>query len=154
MGGCLGDRERADGLSLRVFLGCPWAGGFLGWSFGMGLGHFWERKATLRDHPPSGFPESGGRDSGGGWEGGGSKDGGRRLAWVGLVDVGLLVGGQLYTEKPELHEVPGHSCNSGAQKSPKTTPREPPRGQHPRTPRTRKMILLFFVTKVFFLKMI
>ena len=30
------------------------------------------------------------------------------------------------TEKPELHEVPGHLCNSGAQKLPKTTRPEPP----------------------------
>ena len=37
----------------------------------------------------------------------------------------------LVTEKPELHEVPGHSCNSGAQKSPKTTPREPPGNSTP-----------------------
>ena len=62
----------------------------------------------------------------------------------GLVGkAGGLVGGQGWwpggrvaellaaTEKPELHEVPGHSCNSGAQKSPKTTPREPPGNSTP-----------------------
>jgi hypothetical protein len=32
------------------------------------------------------------------------------------------------TRKPELHEVPGHLCNSGGPKSPKTTPREPTLG--------------------------
>ena len=41
---------------------------------------------------------------------------------AGLVEPGSV---DPATEKPELHEVPGHSCNSGAQKSPKTTPREP-----------------------------
>ena len=39
--------------------------------------------------------------------------------------LGALLASFLDTEKPELHEVPGHSCNSGAQRSPKTTPWEP-----------------------------
>ena len=51
------------------------------------------------------------------------------------------------TEKPELHEVAGHLCNSWAQKSPKTTPWDPPREQHPKNTRTGKMILLFFCLK-------
>ena len=49
------------------------------------------------------------------------------------------------TRKPELHEVPGHLCNSGPQKTPKTTPQEPLREQHPRNPKTGKIILILFV---------
>ena len=49
----------------------------------------------------------------------------------------------LRTEKPELHEVPGHSCNSGAQNSPKTTPREPPGNSTPEAHEPAKLYYFF-----------
>ena len=47
------------------------------------------------------------------------------------------------TDKPELHDVLGHLCNSGPQQSPKTTPREPPWNSTPEAHEPAKLYYFF-----------